>query len=335
MSAGGVRAAPIKLSFLSAAELEDLLRRGGESVLAEIHFGEPSRSLADAPHPHVLVQTPQLGEGRLIEVWTSPLPTDYLRHGHIACAFNPEVLFGCVTHAMPDTEAAFETTVQHAYGEILRLLAAQGYPHLLRMWNYFPRIGQVTDGLDRYQYFCRGRGRAFAEYYGEFHPRLSAASAVGTRAGDLVIYFVAARQPGKHLENPRQVSAYHYPPQYGPRSPSFARATLKHWGGEACLYISGTASVVGHASQHIGDPAAQLQETLRNLRALLESTGVRAQDTINCFTHTKIYLRDPQHMALLGASLGDAFLPHTPKCFLQADICRTELLLEIEAVAEV
>ena len=97
-----------------------------------------------------------------------------------------------------------------------------------------------------------------------------AACALGSPAGSpLCIYFLAARRPPKMIENPRQTSAYHYPPKFGRHSPVFSRACV--WGDSRSsrLFVSGTASIVGHETIHRGDVTAQTRETLVNISALL------------------------------------------------------------------
>ena len=74
------------------------------------------------------------------------------------------------------------------------------------------------------------------------------------------IYFLAGAHPAHILGNPRQVNAYDYPSLYGPRSPSFARASLYRSDSATQLFISGTASVVGHQSQHKGLADLQLEK---------------------------------------------------------------------------
>ena len=127
-----------------------------------------------------------------------------------------------------------------------------------------------------------------------------------------------------------------YPPQYGPKSPSFARATLVRGTTDDRLYISGTASIIGHESRHIGDPVAQLEETLANMRALIDSTAIEETVPFEGFaslTHLKVYIRRSEDYPLIRARL-TALLPATAQClYLEADICRPELLLEIEAIA--
>jgi hypothetical protein len=46
----------------------------------------------------------------------------------------------------------------------------------------------------------------------------------------------------------------------------------------------------------------------------------------------KVYLREPQFRAIAETRLREAFGPAPSIIYLQADICRRELLLEIEVV---
>jgi chorismate lyase / 3-hydroxybenzoate synthase len=95
--------------------------------------------------------------------------------------------------------------------------------------------------------------------------------------------------------------------------------------------ISGTASIVGHVSQHPGDPLAQLDETLRNLNVLIERASQHRSSGANVPMLLKVYVRDPAHVDTIAARVRAAF-PNDPAIFLAADICRRELLLEIECV---
>ena len=141
-----------------------------------------------------------------------------------------------------------------------------GYPHLARLWNYLPQINVETDGLERYRQFNSARRNALIAYRRDLTGNVPAACALGSVTGSpLVIYFLASRQAATAVENPRQVSAYEYPAQYGPK-PAFSRASIL---GNT-LFISGTASIVGHETVHVGDVTAQTRETLANIEALVE-----------------------------------------------------------------
>src|SRR5262249_39412244 len=156
---------------------------------------------------------------------------------------------------------SLEATACAAYRQLLHQLREIGYPHLWRVWNYFSHINEDSQGLERYRQFCIGRHHAVAGFLPGFPESLPAGTAVGTRSGPLQIYVLAGMNPATHIGNPRQLNAYEYPDMYGPRSPSFARAT--YYRSETCaqLYIAGTASVVGHASRHVGLPREQTRET--------------------------------------------------------------------------
>jgi chorismate lyase/3-hydroxybenzoate synthase len=154
-------------------------------------------------------------------------------------------------------------------------------------------------------------------------------------SGPLNIHFLAARQSGTHIENPRQVCAYEYPPIYGPRSPSFARATLRPSISGSHLLISGTASVIGHVSIHIGDPHKQALEIMHNLNALLTHTeqlhGITRGQWYGQALF-KVYIRHPEHVAMIRDILQEQLPSHTQVLYLQGEMCRRELLLEIEGI---
>ena len=306
------------------------------TLLGEIRYGAGSAEAVVTTHPQAWVGMPFLSEGMQTEMWTSRQPVITDRIGPLTFARNRDLLFGCFAAESPVELTVFEARAQEAYARLLTLADAEGYPHLLRVWNYFPGIADREGDLDRYMVFCRGRHQALEAHYGKLVGHLPAASAVGTRHGGMVIYFLSGKAPGRHRENPRQMSAYCYPRQYGPKSPSFARATLVRTAEQDCLHISGTASIVGHQSLHLDDPAAQLEETLANIAALIESTAKEEGANFSglaSLTHLKIYVRRAGDYPLIRERL-DAVLPASAQClYLEADICRPELLLEIEAVA--
>ena len=324
-----------RAEYVKTAWLETLLKASPSNVLGIVRYGRsPWDSSGFAACPVVCLDLPQFIGPPLAEVWTSTLPVTYHQAEGVHCAMNDEVLFGALqVEERPGTRLDILTYT--AYRRLLIQALALGYPHLLRMWNYFPHINRESDGLERYQRFCAGRYQALAEGLAGFPRTLPAGTAVGTLSGPLAIHFLAARLPGMHIENPRQVRAYEYPPVYGPRSPSFARATLRPSVSGANLLIAGTASVVGHVSEHIGEPHQQTLETIHNLNALIAHTEqhhgiIRGQWYDQ--TLFKIYIRHPEHFATIRDILKDQLPSHTQVLYLQGEMCRRELLLEIEGV---
>ena len=271
--------------------------------------------------------------GRVTEVWTSTEPAERWRVGRVELASTSDWTFGAV-HV---DEADLERDVAATYDDVLASLEGARHPHLVRMWNVLSDInrthGPVIEGLDRYMGFCRARSLAFERHHGgAFARRLSAASAVGGADGPLVVYFLARAAPGESFGNPRQEEAFRYPTRYGPRPPSFARATRVAWGpgaGASHLFVSGTASIVGSESVHLDDYPAQLLETERNL----EAVAVQARaDVMDAPWSLKVYLKDARDLDRTRMHLRDTFGPNAPMLFLHADVCRDELAVEIEAI---
>lgn len=302
-------------------------------VLAAIGFA-PQAQLLHPERPVFTVGLPRLAGNTGTEVWHSALPVSVGQYADTVYSSNGNVLFG---HSLL-AESAFKDLRQAttaAYRQLFELLRQQGYPYLLRMWNYFPAITEQDGALNRYQQFCLGR-QAALDHYGHFACSPPAATAIGTQQAGLQVYFLAAKRGGIQLENPRQTSAFLYPRQYGPVSPAFSRATVCQWQHGVHLYISGTTSIVGHETLHIGDPLAQLDETLRNLEALLQHGAETLElplQQVRELHQLKVYVHAPQHLPRLQARL-DAYLKgsETAVLYLQGDVCRAELVVEMEGI---
>jgi enamine deaminase RidA (YjgF/YER057c/UK114 family) len=304
----------------------------------------PAVGPAGIPIAHV--NTPVLpADGEVCEVWRCGEPAESGQHDRVRFRRGGDLLFGCIaitegatTRGSPgnNSRSPLQQATEQAYGEICATLEAEDYPHLLRVWNYLPEINRDELGSERYRHFNRARQQALQAYGRSHEGNVPAASALGSPlAGPLVVYFLAARSTPTFVENPRQVSAYHYPSEYGTHSPAFSRAALLRQRGGLTLFISGTASIVGHRSLHLGDTAAQTREILTNLEALLAQASRAARgarfelSALAC----KVYLRRPPDLPLVQAELDGALGRGARVIYLQADICRQDLLVEIEAAA--
>lgn len=299
-----------------------------DTVLACVLHGATA---AYGDDPRVIAVDLPVLHGAGVELWTSPSAVHFGWDGELGFAKNDEILFGQL-HLKETALAATETAVHRAYRQIDELLSRHGYPHWLRTWNFLSDINQGAGDNERYRQFVAGRYRAIAGDTG-FEKQLPAATAIGSQQGGLLIYFLAGRSAGWQIENPRQVSAFRYPRQYGPRSPSFSRAMLVPWADQWELLVSGTASVVGHESLHLGEPMRQLEECVRNVEALTaEASRILGVGAAWTPQGCKLYLR-ASHAGELDAARQclSRHLPGSKILALQGDICRTDLALEIEA----
>lgn len=324
-----------RTEYVETARLDRLLKTSPSHVLGIVRHDRNEREFRGSIDcPVVFLDLPQLYDPPSAELWTSTSPVTYYRAEDIRCAMNGELLFGAL-QVEERAGTPLETLTYNAYRRLLVQAHVLGYPHLLRMWNYFPHINGDSDGQERYRRFCAGRYQALAEGLSGFPRTLPAATAVGTLSGPLNIHFLAAKLPGMHVENPRQVRAYEYPPVYGPCSPSFARATLRPSVSGTDLLIAGTASVVGHISAHIGEPHGQTLEILHNLNALFAETerlhGI-ARGQWSGQALFKIYVRHPEHVSTIRNLLQHRLPSHAQVLYLHGEMCRRELLLEIEGL---
>ncbi len=328
----------LSVALVPEKDLKDF--SASNNILATIFYGEgDSTSLAQG-YLQVAVSLPQLGKESRAEVWTSDLPHEANQYENIYYTANSEMVFGSISFQEIKTSSLEKLTLR-AYKEIFEFLVQKQFPFLVRCWNYFPNINQETNGIERYKLFCAGRHNAFSEKYKQMEKYLPAASAVGSKSGPLTINFIAARNHGgEHIENPRQVSAYQYPTTYGKRSPSFARATYMNWGSSKHLYLAGTASIVGYESRHFDNPLMQTQEIRENLDSLI----FNCTSTLNSGTEEvkienasiiKTYIRDVSSFPIIKDILEEKMAGAQSHLYLVGDICREELLLEVEGVLSV
>ena len=243
---------------------------------------------------------------------------------------------GALVLAAPE----FERATREAYECIRSALRALRHCHPVRFWNYLPAIHEPMDSeRDRYMVFNAGRFAALSAWFEgleHFPGRLPAASGVGHGGDDLVIHCLALAQPGEAIENPRQIPAFRYSRRYGPKPPCFARATVvaNPRDGAPLLFVAGTASIAGEQSVHQNDLSGQLEETFANLRALLGAAeGIPGPVPLEAFTHLRVYhLREDDAPAIEKIVRG-AVGPSAQLQMVRADICRADLLVEIEGVA--
>lgn len=285
-----------------------------------------------APHPAdastAHVDVPWLAGAATEEIFPDASAVDAAHHVRLFRAGG--LLLGHAREPFVATELAARTEALYR-----RVFAACRGRHLFRIWNYVPHINAGTAGLEHYRAFCLGRSLAFeADLGGKFQPHLPAASAVGSEGSHLELIFAAGEAVPHHFENPEQIPAYFYPSEHGPRAPSFARATVGRDGQRTFTFISGTSSIKGHQTVAPGRLEEQIDCTLDNLRLVSRAVGLGADLGADHAgrRHFKIYLRHAADLAPARARLeGSLLRPADSVTYLQAEICRAALLVEIEA----
>jgi chorismate lyase/3-hydroxybenzoate synthase len=306
----------------------------GPRTLAVFGFGSAAPAAATVGDPrYVRVGLQPLDGPAPYEVWTVDSTVELWRDGPLAGARSTDLSFG---HLQSSEEAAGTVDCAEQAYHLLdqhRSTVGNAHPHLLRIWNYLDAITDGDGDDERYRQFCIGRANALSIA----DRALPAATAIGHRLGDrsLQVYWLSGSQPGRAVENPRQLPAYRYPRRYGPRSPSFARAMLGADAARLPLLLSGTAAVVGHDSLHPESVSDQLRETFRNFDSLL-ATAARQQPGLalhfDASSLLKVYLRDAESLPEARSLLARLLPPDVPRLILEGDICRRELAVEIDGV---
>lgn len=243
-----------------------------------------------------------------------------------------------VTVELPEARACsaeeLRRGAQRAYATHRRIAGDAWHP--ARIWNFIPGITEpLKDDLDRYKAFNLGRHDEVGEWFGrgrrEFE-RLPAATGVGHAGDELTIHMLMFREPPEMVENPRQRPAFRYTKLYGPMPPCFSRASIIERSGQRSMLIAGTASILGETSTHRGWVRDQVLETLANLEALVRSVVEDELDAFQRLHHVRAYSPDPVNDQVIRDELTRQ-LGGRPFELVRADLCRSELLVEIEATA--
>ena len=244
-------------------------------------------------------------------------------------------------------EATFHRCTAEAYRLLADELEGGCTGHLVRVWNFIPEILAPLGSLpQRYMVFNAGRFSAYEDWYRgreSFDRQVATASGVGHLGSDFLIHGLASAAAGIPVENPRQTPSYRYSSRYGPLPPCFARATRVRVdpARSPWLLVGGTASVRGEETVFPGDLEAQAEETLCNLAAVVAAgLGIPAPndhgsgaDLLARYRHLRVYYVHAEHEQEVARLIERPFADAEVE-LVRADLCRGDLLIEIEGVAE-
>lgn len=228
--------------------------------------------------------------------------------------------------------------IADAYRSIWHRAQRSPHTHLVRLWNGVPGIhDRVDEARDRYMLFNAGRFIAMREWFGavDLASVAPAASGVGIDGEDFIVHALAMATPGVSIQNPRQTPAAHYSKRYGPLPPCFARATRIDLAERRTLFVSGTAAIVGEESVYANDLAHQVDCTIENLAAVvLAGGGPAASLPLAAYSSLRVYLPRDTDRHAVESKLRPAVRRDVAIEFVAAELCRRELLVEIEGVAD-
>ncbi|REJ91320.1 MAG: dioxygenase [Planctomycetota bacterium] len=333
--------------FLRRADDAEACRR-----LFAAYYGDRS------PVTNFVVQPPCGGQALAIEAWALGGPGVEIRFPR------PDVVTieydglrwvhtGGITEAPADT-AAYDQGA-HEFDEVARRLKAVGatFQDVVRVWLYLGSITTIDEasGVERYRELNRARTDFFADQSAQgllqihrdgrdYYP---ASTGIGMRGPGLTVSCMALQTDREDvrllpLENPNQTSAFNYSKAFSAKSPKFSRAMAVIIGDYITTWVSGTASIVNSETVHVGDAERQTEQTIDNIERLISrenfaghgvaDAGARLED----LAKVRVYVKRAEDYETCRAVCERRFGP-IPAIYAVADVCRSDLLVEIEGVA--
>jgi len=237
--------------------------------------------------------------------------------------------------------AAFEMVTEILCRENLSL------NDVVRQWNYIGDIVGMKEGFQNYQVFNEVR----SEYYNKYRTvaGFPAATGVGMKYGGVFLDFCALKADEtvklKSVSNPSQVNAYEYG-QHVLKGMTNAGTAVRHPPqfergllliNKTCntLFVSGTASIIGQETIGKGDVNEQTFVTIENIRKVADRERIRkltGKEDIGPgkISLLRVYIKKQEDFKSVKSICNEHF-PVSPVIFIEADICRDDLLTEIEA----
>jgi hypothetical protein len=231
---------------------------------------------------------------------------------------------------------------ESAFASFNQLLHHFGFPvsSVVRQWNYLENILGLEGDKQRYQEFNNVRSDFYNDHFSK--TGYPAATGIGMNRGGIIIEFVAVRPGGAKtfpLDNPGQVAAHSYSENVliGEKSsikttPKFERARYLELFGKKLIFISGTASIRGEKTLEVGSPAGQTKVTIENIRRLYSPevlSGLKDNKLHTKYGHARVYVKNREDFAEIK-TMFESFFGNLPVVYILADICRDNLLVEIE-----
>lgn len=304
-----------------------------------------------------IIQVPDAPNKIALEIFYKPsfihsisyLETDGIRYAIMETA-KSRIL---ITEGMQEenSEKSIGMQATDIFNKAARMLKKQKMQtkDIVRQWNYIGHITGVTEGIQHYQTFNDAR----AEFYGDSNWKTNgypAATGIGMSVNRLIVSLIVIYpfddqvhiQP---LNNSLQTPAHAYSEKVlvcstgneRHATPKFERAKIIRNDLFGICFISGTAAIRGEQSMNSMDAALQTRQTLENIQYLISDKNLQENGIggkVSTPSLLRVYVKYRKDIEAVKNEVGKVW-PHVPAVYLEAGICREELLVEIEGVAMV
>ena len=265
-----------------------------------------------------------------------------VRYLRIATSHYREIIAGGL--CADDLNLPVREQSEQAFRKVEEILKTEqmNFGDIVRQWNYLERITDITHGNQCYQDFNDVRTLFYAS--SAWESGYPAATGIGTQYGGILIDFnaVSGEVDIVPLDNDWQRAAHVYSDEVlishradtEKGTPKFERGKSVSDRRQEVIYISGTAAIRGEESVTTGDVLLQTEITLENIQHLigLEEGRENLPEHSGKLGLLRVYLKNEEDAPAVKADL-DKLCPDLPIAYLYADVCREELLIEIEGIA--
>lgn len=250
-----------------------------------------------------------------------------------------EVLIG---HAQSSKFDGCFYNSEKAFLGLTNLLDQSGLPldSIIRKWNYIENILGFDKEKQRYQIFNDVRSGVYGDVFkAKGYP---AATGIGMNKGGVILEFVAIRSnemTSCAVDNPEQIAAHHYShkvlvgkDEVCKTTPKFERARFLELDGKKQIFISGTASILGEVTVGIDDAVTQTEVTIKNIQKLYSQDvlqNISSTPMTPKYGHARVYVKNKEEFHQIKTVFKEQY-NDLPVVYIVADICRENLLVEIE-----
>ncbi len=243
-----------------------------------------------------------------------------------------------------------------AFGLMKKILDSESmtFSNIVRQWNYVENILNInveTDNkVQNYQVLNDIRARYYSQ--ADFKNGYPAATGIGMNTGGIILEFIAIK-PKKSmdiipLKNPEQTDAYNYSQDVlvgnssgqinTKASPKFERAKYISVNEKKTIFVSGTAAIRNEKTLAKNDIKKQTEITIDNIANLISRSNLKNAGIDNHverigFSFVRVYVKNKSQLNIVK-EICNSYYKNVPVNYLVADICRDNLLVEIEGIVE-
>ncbi len=247
-----------------------------------------------------------------------------------------------------DFSASVSSQSEEVLDKVANLLSIYGFAvdDIVRQWNFIGDIVAHRDGKQNYQEFNDARTRFYAQ--GAWKNGYPAATGIGASGNCIIVGGIAFKKANVEnggiypIDNPLQIAAHIYSKRVLVDSdenamkstPKFERAKLIETSRGACCFVSGTAAIRGEESMDASSARLQTIKTIENIEYLVSKENLVR---FGCkpyelkYAKLLVYIKHKEDYEKVRAIVEERF-SHIPVIYTMADVCRSELLVEIEGI---